>query len=317
MSSDSIAAILFGAAIGDALGWPVEFTSLEDIKAQYGPAGIEDLPDPALITDDTQMTIALANGLLDAGVSADLDTRMQAVGRRFAEWRRLQDDPQYSRAPGTASMAGSARFAAGASWYESGGLDSKGCGAAMRVAPIGYLYQWDPEQLDAVARSTAMITHRHPTAIASAVGAAAAVRFALDGVQVTDLVRAVYEATLGISDEFSDTLLKVGHVGGWVDEEAAMRHIGAGWVGDQAVALALYCVMRYPDDYVGCIRRGANLTGDSDSVASIAGGISAARLGMEAIPAEWRDRIEWRDLLLDLARRLGDARLTLETNSLH
>lgn len=87
-----------------------------------------------------------------------------------------------------------------------------------------------------------------------------------------------------------------------------MRHIGEGWFGDEAVALALYCVIRYPGDYIGCVRRGANLTGDSDSVASIAGGISAAYLGLTAIPAAWQERVEGRDELLDLGERLASAR---------
>jgi ADP-ribosylglycohydrolase len=308
MSSYRAAAVLLGAAIGDALGWPVEFESLADIKRRYGPQGIAELPDPAVYTDDTQMTIALAEGILEAGLNADLDAQMEAVGRRFAQWHERQSEPGYARAPGVASMAGSARFAAGVPWRTSGSEDAKGCGAAMRVAALGYLYQHDAQRLKEVAAASAMITHRHPTAIASAVGAAFAVKLALDAVPVRELVYRVDEATRGLSDEFSNTLLQIGHVGGWTDEEAAMRHIGAGWVGDQAVALALYCVVRYPDDYVGCVRRGANLTGDSDSVASIAGGISGARLGLDAIPSGWRARIEDRDALVDLAARLAAAR---------
>ncbi|HYO89605.1 MAG TPA: ADP-ribosylglycohydrolase family protein [Candidatus Limnocylindrales bacterium] len=308
MSVDRAEAVLAGLAIGDALGWPVEFKSLPEIKAAYGPNGILELPDPALFTDDTQMTVALAEGILDAGVNTDIDTLMEAVGQRFARWHERQSEPKYARAPGVASMAGSARFASGVPWRTSGGEDAKGCGAAMRVAALGYLYQHDPARLKEVAAASAVITHRHPTAVASAVGAAFAVKFALDGLPVGELVHRVDDATRGLSDEFSNTLLQIGHVGGWADEEAAMRHIGAGWVGDQAVALALYCVVRYTDDYAACIRRGANLTGDSDSVASIAGGIVAARLGMAAIPVAWRARIEEREALLDLAARMAAAR---------
>jgi ADP-ribosylglycohydrolase len=72
--------------------------------------------------------------------------------------------------------------------------------------------------------------------------------------------------------------------------------------------LALLCVIRYPDDYVSSVRRGANLTGDSDSVACIAGGIQGARLGLDAIPADWRARCEDADALRDLAARLTAAR---------
>ena len=76
-------AILFGLALGDALGAPTEFLRLPEIKQQYGRSGIQEPPDPALYTDDTQMTVALTEGLLDAGLDTDLDTQMNAVGMRF------------------------------------------------------------------------------------------------------------------------------------------------------------------------------------------------------------------------------------------
>jgi ADP-ribosylglycohydrolase len=110
----------------------------------------------------------------------------------------------------------------------------------------------------------------------------------------------------GLSDDLDAALLRVGHVLAWVDEEAAMRHIGQGWSGEQVVALALYCVLRYTDDYAGCVRRAANFSGNSASIACIAGGILGARLGtLEAIPMDWIERCENRVYLLDLGRRLG------------
>jgi ADP-ribosylglycohydrolase len=56
--------VIFGLAIGDALGMPTEFLSLPQIKKKYGQAGITDLPDPALFTDDSQMSIAIAEALI-------------------------------------------------------------------------------------------------------------------------------------------------------------------------------------------------------------------------------------------------------------
>jgi ADP-ribosylglycohydrolase len=76
-------------------------------------------------------------------------------------------------------------------------------------------------------------------------------------------------------------------------------------VGEEAVALAVYCVLRYPDDYTACVRRAANIDGDSDSVACIAGGIMGARLGLEAIPTAWRARCENAAYLDNLAGRLA------------
>lgn len=301
---DKFEAVLFGLALGDALGYPTEFMSLSEIKKAYGKQGIQELPNPALYSDDTQMTLALAEGLLDAGVNADLDTQINAIGRRFIDWRF---SPENNRAPGVTCIAGVERFASGIAWREAGIANSKGCGSAMRVAAIGCLYQHDEQKLYEVAHASSLITHGHPAAIAGSIAAAYAVKLALDGVPVPQYLPKIMAFTDGISDEFEQALRHIGHAGAWADEEAALAHIGEGWVAEEAVALALYCVIRYPDDYAACVRRAANSEGDSDSVACIAGGIMGARLGLDALPAAWRERCEKREYLRDLAARMAAA----------
>jgi len=310
MSFEQAQAILFGLALGDALGYPTEFDSLMAIKSQYGDKGIQDLPDPVLYTDDTQMTIALTEGLLDVGLSASLDEQMNAVGKRFVEWAH---SPENNRAPGVTCMRGVRRFEDGMPWYESGIVHSKGCGSAMRVATIGYLYQHDEARLRHVALSSGMITHRHQTAKAASVGAAYLVKLALDGVPPNQWMSKVVEFTSDMRDEFHQAIRRVGHVLSWGSEEYALDHIGQGWVGEEAVALALYCVLKYPDNYLACIRRGANTNGDSDSIASIAGGMLGASLGLDAIPKDWRERCENSEYLVDLAKRMAEARDNVES----
>ena len=80
--------------------------------------------------------------------------------------------------------------------------------------------------------------------------------------------------------------------------------LGGGWGSDEALACALACVLRFPKDYAAAIKRGANTGGDSDSIASIAGAISGAYLGHNAVPKDWRKRIENRQLLIDLSKQL-------------
>ncbi len=311
MSEQQAQAILFGLALGDALGYPTEFKRLNPtkdvpgIKTIYGEHGIQEPPTPALFTDDTQMTMALTEGLLEAGLGAEIDTQMQAVGRHFVTWAHSPDN---NRAPGITCMNGVQRFESGISWRESGIAHSKGCGSAMRVATIGYLYQHDEAKLREVADMSGIITHGHPAARAACIAGAYLVKLALDGVHPDQYLQRVLYFTDGISPEFDQAILKVGHVLAWGDQEMALRHIGEGWVGDEAIALALYCVLKFPDDYVATVRRGANTDGDSDSIACIAGGILGARLGINAIPADWRNRCEKRDDLIDLAARMAKAR---------
>ncbi len=307
MSVTQARAVLFGLALGDALGWPTEFRDLPAIKAIRGDQGIQEPPDPALYTDDTQMTVALTEGLLDAGLSADLNTQMNAVGKRFIEWR----DTAPSRAPGNTCLTGVRRFENGIPWRESGVAHSKGCGSAMRVATIGYLYQHDTAKLVEVARASGIITHGHPAAVAASIAAAYLVKLALDAEHPDTYLQKVMAITDGMSDDFDQAMYRVGqaHV---ASEEQCLKHIGQGWVGEEAVALALWCVRKFPDDYVATVRRGANTNGDSDSVACIAGGISAARLGVDAIPSDWRARCENREMLLDLAERMFVSREALQ-----
>lgn len=304
MSRNEAQAILFGLALGDAMGWPVEFKNLNAIQNEYGTLGIQEPPNPALYTDDTQMTTALTEGILDAGVDAPIDDLMNAIGKRFIEWK--YNAPR--RAPGTTCMNAVTRFENGFPWRDAGIAGSKGCGSAMRVATIGYMYQHDENRLRHVAHASGLITHGHPAAVAASIAGAYLVKLALDGVPPEEYMRRTMQFCDGISDEFDAAILRVGHVLGWGDEEAALRHIGQGWVGEEAVGLAVYCVLRYPDDYVTCMRRAANTNGDSDSIACIAGGIMGARLGMEAIPAAWVDRCENRDYLFDLAERMAAAK---------
>jgi ADP-ribosylglycohydrolase len=305
MSHEQAQAILLGLALGDALGYPTEFKRLARIHEIFGSQGIQVPPDPALFTDDTQMTIALTEGLLDAGLAASLDDQMNAVARRFVTWAR---SPENNRAPGTTCMQGVYNYYEGKPWRESGIANSKGCGSAMRVATIGYLYQHDETKLREVAHASGIITHGHPAAIAASIGAAYLVKLALDGVHPREYLQRVMQFCADISDEFDQAILRVGHVLGWGSETQALTHIGEGWVGEEAVALALYCVLRYPDDYVAAVQRGANTDGDSDSIACIAGGILGARLGLGAIPADWQARCEKQAYLMELGQRMAEAR---------
>jgi ADP-ribosylglycohydrolase len=297
--------ILFGLALGDAIGWPVEFQKLKQIRTQYGPKGITAPPNPALFTDDTQMTLAVAEALIEAG-DQDTESLLKVVSRKFIEWSHHPDTS--SRAPGNTCLRAVRNLEQGLTWQQAGIKESKGCGSAMRAAPIGYFYQNDPARLREVAHAIGFATHQHPAADAAAIAAAYLIKLALDGVHPKEYSQQVMKFCSGISEEFDYAILRVNHTLGWADTDAAIRHIGEGWVGEEAVALALFCCLKYPDDYAAAVRLGANIDGDSDSVACIAGGILGARLGLNAIPKDWIERLERRLELEQLANRLTETK---------
>ncbi len=300
--------ILYGLAIGDALGRLTEFKSLSRIKSEYGDVGITDLPEPALFTDDTQMSVAIAEALVETG-ERDVDSIMAGVRDEFIKWLH---SPENNRAPGNACLTGVRNMEAGKHWSESGISRSKGCGSAMRVAPIGYLYQDDPEKLKAVAHTTGICTHGHPTADAACIGAAYLVKLALDGTKPDDMVPSLLPFTKGISEEFFRAILKIEKCLDWEDEEKALSYLGEGWIGEEAVALALYCFLRYPRDYEKVVVRGANTNGDSDSIACIGGSISGAYLGIDAVPRGWVQRIEKTEYIGGLATRLAEKKESMD-----
>ncbi|MGB1217524.1 MAG: ADP-ribosylglycohydrolase family protein, partial [Saprospiraceae bacterium] len=75
---------------------------------------------------------------------------------------------------------------------------------------------------------------------------------------------------------------------------------GEGWIAEEAFATALLCFLLYPNNAVDCLRRAANTSGDSDSIACIAGAMSGAYLGIDAFPKDWIERIEYQETLEEM-----------------
>jgi len=173
------------------------------------------------------------------------------------------------------------------------------------------VYQNDPEKLKQVARASGICTHGHRTAVAASISVAYLVKLALDDTNPGEMIPKLLEFTKGISREFDEAILKVEECLDWKDEVESLKHLGEGWIGEEAVALALYCFLKNPDDYKKTVIRGANTNGDSDSIACIAGGICGACLGIDAIPSKWVQQIEKSDYLSDLAIRLAAKKFAL------
>lgn len=316
---------MLGLAIGDALAFPCEFRSRAAILAAFGPAGVTGMvamhdprwPErpiilgkhhpPGTYTDDTQMTIAVAEALIESSAhgNTDIEIIMQAMAARFIAWSQAEDN---DRAPGHTSMTGCERLAEGVPWREAGVADSKGCGSAMRVAPIGLRFHHDRDRLLEVARASSLLTHGHDAAIEGAAAAALLVALAVERASPEEMYRAVAETCCPRSADFAACWARLPGLLEAPPEVALSEDgLGEGWVAEEAVASALYCVWRTPDDVRQTILTAANTDGDSDSIACIAGGISGARNGVEAIPAAWRETVENAARLVEIADALHAA----------
>lgn len=313
---------LVGLAVGDALGFPTEFRRRAAILAAFPPDGVtdfEELQDPrwprrpillgkrhpkGTFSDDTQMSIAVAEALLEAG-REDLDALMAAMARRFVAWA---NGPDNDRAPGAACMKGCANLEAGVPWREAGVADSKGCGSAMRVAPIGLFYAGDRPRLLEVARASSLLTHRHPAGVEAAAAAALLVALALEGATPEAMFEAVMAECAPRAADLDACFRKIpGLLEAPIAVALSEAGLGEGWVGEEAVASALWCHWRAPRDFAKAVLAGANTDGDSDSIACIAGGVSGAFNGAGAVPARWRTGVEGALRLASLGSRLRAA----------
>lgn len=303
-------AALLGGAIGDALGRPAEGSKTPVFAPpwrytdylpwhghQGGPIGT--------ITDDTQLTIEVAECLMSNGWLDPSD-----LARRLVAW--LPAGRGKGRATTTAVLA----LQGGTPWYLAG-EDNAGNGAAMRAAPVGLLHFRDPIRLRAEATLSALPTHRAPTAVASAVAMAAAtawlVRQKSDAWEAGDLIAAIQSAIAGMepfplptrSDPTRGVTLhdRIGEIPGLLDQPPSkvMSILFNGAFVLESLPAALYFFLRAPHDLEAVLLSAVNAAYDADTVAAMAGTLGGALGGESALPQRLLSELEYRDRLIELA----------------
>jgi ADP-ribosylglycohydrolase len=319
---------LIGLALGDALGFPTEFSDVPAILAKCGPWREMALPSPAFVTDDTQMTLALGRGIrtaMDRGLLGP-DRLEGPVRAEFVDWYH---SPENNRAPGRTCLVACAKLDSGLPWQQASQLGSKGCGANMRVAPIGLVPGLSEEQRAGAAQLQSALTHGHPTALAASDLTARAVFLLAQGADPTGLVGQLRSYAYENRNRYHDRWLgdlwthsqdpTPGHfiARGWDECLDALDRVlkalrnpspetdpcletGDGWIAEEAFATGLLCFLLFPDEPLTALRRAACTQGDSDSIACLAGAFAGAHLGATAWPKEWAERIEYRGELLTL-----------------
>lgn len=324
---DRITGCLLGGAVGDALGAPVEFMAWPAIVSAFGEAGIRNLA-PAYgglgrITDDTQMMLFTAEGLLRAhvrGASRGICHPPGVVHHSLLRWLLTQGEPPATtvsrdgwlieqsalwarRAPGNTCLTAlrSARH-----FGDLPSNDSKGCGAVMRVAPCAFF----ANAFD-LAADTGRLSHAHPSGYLSA------------GL-FADLLRRLYlhpEQPLAQAAAHSlqahrgregieETVHAVEqvlafHAQGYAPTPERIAALGGGWVGEEALAIGLWCAL-FAEQYAEGVILAVNHSGDSDSTGLIAGHLLGLKHGATGIPQPWLEALELRDAIERIARDLHE-----------
>ena len=324
--TDRARGCLIGGAIGDALGYSVEFLSEDGIFSRYGKTGITDYEKVdgfAIFSDDTQMTLFTAEGLLLSGEvspirsveSCYLDWLKTQEGRKkvIPDYSRIATEPRLNadRAPGTTCLNALYSYKRGSVAEPING--SKGCGGVMRVAPVGLYLDGEPEEIGALAAECAALTHGHTLGYASASVLAVAVNLlAIRGLPLKEAITSALTVTelLFADKPHIDELGRIVRRAVELSENPpasdleAIHSLGEGWVGEEALAIAVYCALRYGESFEKAIIAAANHKGDSDSTAAICGNLLGAHLGFGAIPKRLVQPLELRELITYMADAL-------------
>ncbi len=290
-SPDRIEGVLLGAAAGDALGAGYEFGCAPfptDGRARMIGGGLGPFA-PGEWTDDTAMTVAIAEGLVADGRRADRGVDLAAIGAHFLDWFRA-DPPDVGNA--TRAVLAAARDGADLARAARHHLDGHprggaGNGALMRTAPVALYHLGVEAAMAETARAVAALTHADPLAGDACV------------LWCVGIDRAVREDRLdGVRDGLA-----------WIPEERRERW--AGWLAEAeagpperfrpngftvpalqaAWAACLHTVAdeAAPDRQLEvALHRAVGIGDDTDTVAAIAGALLGGRWGAAAIPAEWR-----------------------------
>lgn len=325
-TSDYFVSCLLGGALGDALGSEIEFLSIQEIREAYGREGIQELVADSF-TDDTQLTLFTAEGLIQAWLqdAHDRSSLLNHLHQSYRRWLHTQGEPL------EAELRGGWLLTQGGLWEQrvpgltclealgSGRMgqrehpinESKGCGGLMRVAPIGLFFSEDPEKAFFLGADAAAITHGHPSGYLSAGYFAALIALLARGQHLPEAItlampmllhHAGHEECLAQIESATNMF-----AAGMEPSPERLVQMGGDWPGvlaEEALGMSLFCALSYQRDFRRGVQAAVNHTGDSDCVGSLTGQLLGLINGPEALPAEWIEQMPLADVVSTLARDL-------------
>lgn len=292
---------LLGLAVADALGGRFEARSAESVRERFPTVEslINYTQDEIWYTDDTQMAIGIAQTLIEHGEIIE-ERLCKAWVHNYVPSRGYG---RGARAVLEAIEAGADHRTVAAEYFPGG---SYGNGAAMRVAPIGLMFCAHDARLGEQARLSAVATHVHPLGIEGAQLVARAVAYAC---RARHFERNAYFDQLKAScstPEFRDRLSLAERI----ESAEDLARLGNGIEALESAVTAIASFALTPQSYADTIANVIFLGGDTDTTAAMAGAISGAFLGIEAIPCNLLGRLEsspqGREFLIGLATQLWE-----------
>ncbi len=324
--NDRIRGSLIAGAIGDALGYPIEFEKniVEKQVTKY-------VNGKGLISDDTQMTLFTANALLfratrmlNKGIALPnsnaiylayldwLETQTGRKNEKSISWIKNISELNEKRAPGNTCL--NALLSGKMGTMENIINNSKGCGTVMRIAPVG-LYVPKPLEAAQLAAEASAITHGHELGMIPSYFEAILINILLNKdlsfEQSLNETIQLYQKNKDLfSKENNDYFLNLVNKAINLSKEnisdiEAIKQLGEGWVAEEAFAIALYSCLKHQNSIEDALISAVNHDGDSDSTGAIAGNIIGTYLGYSSIDKYYIDNLELKDLILEIADDLS------------
>ncbi|GBD92920.1 ADP-ribosyl-[dinitrogen reductase] glycohydrolase [bacterium BMS3Abin05] len=298
-------AALLGLALGDALGAPLEFMSKPEIALRFGTVremtggGWLNL-EPGEGTDDTQMTVCLAESLVQ---KAAFDA--EDVLQKFLVWYDTHPKDIGNTTQVALSLLKNNAHRRGASKKAHEILKEKsaGNGSLMRVAPIGLMYHQHEAQLIEASFASSKITHWDALAAESCAAFNLILADFLHGYGQEEAILNAADKIRPRNDLVARSIESV------IDKECEALQ-PTGFVLDTLETSLWH--FYHSDSFEEAVVHAVNMGGDADTIGAVTGALSGAYFGPESLPGRWLDVLKGKDLIENLAEKLYEVSIDLD-----
>ncbi len=303
---DKFRGAILGCFLGDAFG--SGFEGMDPDRAVFHMSILSNKFTRSY-TDDTDMTLALAESIIQCGQIDPED-----IAKQFS----LYCDLTRGYAIGTIKAVQALR--AGMKWHQVARIvfenGSFGNGAAMRASPAGLFYHHDLDGLQEAAIKQANVTHIHPLGQWGAVMQACSVGLAViqdpkEPFKKEEVIVYLREVLWGGPIEYVRALNRIEEMLSQekkLQAREVVQSLGNGVEAHLSVPSACYIAITYSPDFCDAIRAAISLGGDTDTIAGMVGAIVDAHVGEKGLPLEWLEQLEegprGRSFVRSLADRL-------------
>jgi|GEM_PF-775742 len=306
---------IVGAAIGDALGMPIEFLGEAEIKKHYGR--IEKFEPPLSShpsnhlragqwTDDTQLLLLMGESLVE-----NKGFEIYDFASRLAGWgKRHEEDKTYSRYAELTNIKASRKLRNGMDPYSTG-YRSPNPGSIVRSIPIGIWYYRDIDAVVKYSKESSVPTHNSAEAKDSCLAVALTCAYLLNGLSLEESIRSTFQylsvkklkkmlnQVIDMQDDKSEKVKSV---------------IGISTKASEVIAFAFYAFLHAKETFRESVLTAVNVLGNTDTTGAVAGALSGAYNGLSKIPQEFTGGLESFDLLSDTGKKLIENSNYLRTN---